>query len=408
MKFLKAVSVDKFRELLEDIPKLALGSKHVPLNDAFNRRVAEDIESPIDVPHFRKSRMDGFAVRAEDTFGAEETNLIPLEQVESIEAGDIPQKKLKKGECSYVATGAAIPEGADAVVMVEYTDKENDKVLVSKAVTPGTYIVEIGHDVEKGEIVLKKDSLVDLPTMGILSACGIKTVPVYRKPQVSLMSTGNELVPHDVQELEVGKIYDINSIVLQQAIKNTGSRVKYLGIIKDNFEDLREKIERGLSESDIVILSGGTSKGEGDLAVRVLDKFDNIEVQVHGVKIKPGKPLIFAKLENKIIFILPGYPTSALSCFYVFIDDFLRKLSGYPLRNKDAKELEVGERIYSPIGRHHFKAVKIKTIDGIKKVFPIKTGSEAISTLFYSDGYIEIGELEEIVEKGDKKTFYRY
>lgn len=408
MKFLKAVSVDKFRELLEDIPKLALGSKQIPLNDAFNRRVAEDIESPIDVPHFRKSRMDGFAVRADDTFGAEETNLIPLEQVESIEAGDIPQKKLKKGQCSYVATGAAIPEGADAVVMVEYTDKENDKVLVSKAVTPGTYIVEIGHDVEKGEIVLKKDSLVDLPTMGILSACGIKTVPVYRKPQVSLMSTGNELVPHDVQELEVGKIYDINSIVLQQAIKNTGSRVKYLGIIKDNFEELKESIERGLSESDIVILSGGTSKGEGDLAVRVLDKFDNIEVQVHGVKIKPGKPLIFAKLENKIIFILPGYPTSALSCFYVFIDDFLRRLSGYPLRNKDAKELVVGERIYSPIGRHHFKAVKIKTIDGVKKLFPIKTGSEAISTLFYSDGYIEIGELEEIVEKGDKKTFYRY
>ena len=408
MKFLKAVSVDKFRELLEDIPKLALGSKQIPLNDAFNRRVAEDIESPIDVPHFRKSRMDGFAVRADDTFGAEETNLIPLEQVESIEAGDIPQKKLKKGQCSYVATGAAIPEGADAVVMVEYTDKENDKVLVSKAVTPGTYIVEIGHDVEKGEIVLKKDSLVDLPTMGILSACGIKTVPVYRKPQVSLMSTGNELVPHDVQELEVGKIYDINSIVLQQAIKNTGSRVKYLGIIKDNFEELKESIERGLSESDIVILSGGTSKGEGDLAVRVLDKFDNIEVQVHGVKIKPGKPLIFAKLENKIIFILPGYPTSALSCFYVFIDDFLRRLSGYPLRNKDAKELVVGERIYSPIGRHHFKAVKIKTIDGVKKLFPIKTGSEAISTLFYSDGYIEIGELEEIVEKGDKKDFYRY
>jgi putative molybdopterin biosynthesis protein len=222
------------------------------------------------------------------------------------------------------------------------------------------------------------------------------------------MSTGNELVTHDVEKLEMGKIYDINSVVLQQGIKNTGASVNYLGIARDDFNKLKEKIERGLNEGDIVLLSGGTSKGEGDLAVRVLDTFDNIEVQVHGVKIKPGKPLIFAKLEKKMIFILPGYPTSALSCFYVFIDDFLRRLSGYPLRGKTAEELEVGERIYSPIGRHHFKAVQLKSIDGTKKLFPIKTGSEAISTLFYSDGYIEIEELEEIVEKGDKKTFYTY
>jgi len=408
MKFLKAVSVDKFRELLKDISRLELGEEELQLEEVFNRRVARDIKSPIDVPHFRKSRMDGFAVRAEDTFGAEEDNLIPLHQVDSIEAGDVPQKKIKEGECAYVATGAAIPEGGDGVVMVEFTDKNNGKVLISKAVTPGTYIVEIGHDVKKGDTILKKNSLIDLPTLGILSACGVKSVPVYKKPRVSLMSTGNELITHDVEELEMGKIYDINSVVLQQGIKNTGASVNYLGIAKDDFNELKEKIERGLNEGDIVLLSGGTSKGEGDLAVRVLDTFDNIEVQVHGVKIKPGKPLIFAKLEKKMIFILPGYPTSALSCFYVFIDDFLRRLSGYPLRGKTAEELEVGERIYSPIGRHHFKAVQVKSIDGTKKLFPIKTGSEAISTLFYSDGYIEIEELEEIVEKGDKKTFYTY
>jgi len=222
------------------------------------------------------------------------------------------------------------------------------------------------------------------------------------------MSTGNELVSHDVQELEIGKIFDINSITLRQAISNTGSEVNYLGIVKDDFEELKKRIEQGFKESDIVILSGGTSKGEGDIGVKVLDTFDNIEVQVHGIKIKPGKPLIFAKLENKIIFILPGYPTSSLSCFYVFIDDFLRRLSGYPLRTKVAQEYEVGERIYSLIGRHHFKPVELKEVDGVKKIFPIKTGSEAISTLFYSDGYIEIEELEELVEKGDKKIFYTY
>lgn len=408
IKFLKTISVDKFRTLLKELPPLQLGIEQINLEKSFNRKIAEDIKSPINVPHFRKSRMDGFALRAKDTFGAEEDNLIPLTQIEVIEAGEIPQKTIKEGQCAYVATGAVIPNGADAVVMVEYSEKQDHKILISKAVTPGTYIIGIGHDVKKGETILQKDSLINLPTMGILSACGIQSVPVYQKPKLSLMSTGSELVTHDVSELKIGKIYDINSIVLKQAIFNTGSKVNYLGIIRDNFDELKQGIEHGLNKSDIMILSGGTSKGEGDLGIRVLDTFENIEIQVHGIKIKPGKPLIFAKLENKIIFILPGYPTSTLSCFYVFIDDFLRRLSGYPLRTKNTEELEIGERIYSPIGRHHFKAVELRNIDGKRKIFPIKTGSEAISTLFYSDGYIEIEELEEIVEKGDKKTYYTY
>jgi molybdenum cofactor synthesis domain-containing protein len=408
MKFLKAISVDKFRSLLKDLPLIKLNIEEIPLHDAFNRRVAKNIRSPLNVPHFRKSRMDGFAVRAKDTFGAEEDNLIPLKQIESIEAGDIPQKKVGKGECSYVATGAAIPNGADAVVMVEFTDKQNDTILISQAATPGGYVIGRGHDIKKGDVILQKESIVDLPTLGILAACGIKNVDVYEKPTISLMSTGNELVSHDIKDLKIGQIYDINSVVLHQAIKSTGVNVNYLGIVKDDFVELKRKIEQAFNESDIVILSGGTSKGEGDLGERVLDTFEDIEIQVHGVKQKPGKPLIFAKLREKIIFILPGYPTSALSCFYVFIDDFLRKISGYPLRNKSTEQLEVGERIYSPIGRHHFKPVKVKEVDGVRKLFPIKTGSEAISTLFYSDGYIEIEELEEIVEKGDKKTFYTY
>lgn len=408
IKFLKTVSVERFRTLLKELSPLKLGSEEVNLENSFNRKISMDVKSPIDVPHFRKSRMDGFAVKAEDTFGAEEDNLISLKQIEVIEAGDIPQKVIKKGECAYVATGAPIPEGANAVVIVEYSQKKDNIISISQAVTPSTYIIEIGHDVKKGETIIKEDTLVDLPTMGILAACGIQTVPVYQKPKISLISTGSELVTNETSDLEIGQIYDINSIVLKQAISNTGSEVNYLGIVKDDFKQLKQIIEKGLKESDLVILSGGTSKGEGDLGVRVLDTFENIEVQVHGIKIKPGKPLIFAKLQNKIIFILPGYPTSALSCFYVFIDDFLRRLSGYPLRGKNAEELEIGERIYSPIGRHHFKAVELREVDGVQKIFPIKTGSEAISTLFYSDGYIEIEELEEIVEKGDKKVFYTY
>ncbi|MFW9989866.1 MAG: molybdopterin molybdotransferase MoeA [Candidatus Odinarchaeota archaeon] len=406
MKFLKTTSVDEFKNILNSIEKLTKDEELIPLEEAFNRIISRDITSTINVPHFRKSRMDGYAVIAEDTFGAEEDNLIELELIETIQAGDIPQKELHKGQCSYVATGAAIPENSNGIIMVEFSDKKESKISISTAITPGTYIIEIGHDVKKGDIIVKKNKLIDLSTIGILASCGIKEVSVYKKPIISLISTGNELVSHDIKELEIGKIYDINSIVLKKAIENTGVQVIFQGIIKDEYNDLKSAINNALEQSEIVILSGGTSKGEGDLGPKVLEEYNDIEILVHGVKIKPGKPIIFAKFKKKILFILPGYPTSALSCFYVFIDNFLRKISGFPLRNKFSRIIETGERIYSTIGRHEFKTVKIQRESGIDKIFPIKTGSEAISTMFYADGYIEIDELESIIEKGDKREVF--
>ena len=406
MKFLKTISVEEFRQILNSIQRVETGEELISLNDSFNRTTSNDIISKIDVPHFRKSRMDGYAVMAEDTFGAEEDSIIELELVEIIQAGDIPQKKLSQGQCSYVATGGAIPENSNAVLMVEFTEKRENKVLISNAVSPGTHVIAIGHDVKKGDIIVKKDSLINLATIGILASCGIQEVPVYVKPKVSLISTGNELVSQDVKELDIGKIYDVNSFVLTKAIQNTGVQLEFLGIVKDNYEDLKNNIDKALTSSDIVILSGGTSKGEGDLGPKVLEEYKDIEIFIHGVKIKPGKPIIFVKMEKKILFILPGYPTSALSCFYVFIDNFLRRMSGFPLREKFAKELIIGERIYSTIGRHEFKTVKIQEQDGISRIFPIKTGSEAISTIFQSDGYIEIDELESIIEKGEIRKVY--
>ncbi len=406
MKFLKTISVEEFKNILESVPRLKFEDEKVNLGESFNRILSRDVNSKINVPHFRKSRMDGYAVIAEDTFGAEEDNIIELEPIETIQAGDIPKKKLTKAQCSYVATGAAVPENSNGVVMVEFTDQKNSKISISKAVTPGTHIIEVGHDVKKGDLIVKKNTIIDLATIGILASCGIKELTVYRRPIVSLISTGNELVNHDIKQLEIGKIYDINSVVLKKAIENTGVQVDFLGVVKDDYADLKNIIDKALNESDIVILSGGTSKGEGDLGPRVLEDFSDIEIYVHGVKIKPGKPIIFVKLKKKLIFILPGYPTSALSCFYVFIDNFLRKMSGFPLREKFSKKLEIGERIYSTVGRHEFKAVKIKEENGGKKIFPIKTGSEAISTMFYADGYIEIDELESIIAKGDKRRVY--
>ena len=406
MKFLQTIKVEEFKNLLGSIPKIKIKEEIIPLEDAYNRVLFRDIISPINVPHFRKSRMDGYAVIAEDTFLAEEDNFIEFELIETIPAGEKPQKKLSKGQCSYVATGAAIPENTDGVVMVEFTEKIEDMILISKAITPGTNIGEIGHDIQKEQIIVKKDRLIDLATLGVLASCGIKEVPVYKKLKVGLISTGNELVSDTVKELEIGKIYDVNSIILKKAIENTGVSVEFFGILKDDFNELKSAIDLALKHSEIVILSGGTSKGEGDLGPKVLEEYKDKEIMVHGVRIKPGKPIIFTKFSNKMIFILPGYPTSALSCFFVFIDNFLRKNSGYPLKETYSKHFEVGERMYSTIGRHEFKTIQIKEVDGMKKIFPIKTGSEAISTMFYADGYVEIDELESIIEKGDKRRVY--
>ncbi|MFX1340206.1 MAG: gephyrin-like molybdotransferase Glp [Promethearchaeota archaeon] len=405
-KFLKTIRVEDLKNILDSIPKINLEVETIILDQTFNRVLSEDVVSNIDVPHFRKSRMDGYAVIAEDTFKAEEDNIIPLKLIETIRAGEKPQKKLKSGQCLYVATGAAIPDGANGVVMIEFTEKKDNEIYISKAITPGTHIVNIGHDIKKGQIIVSKNSLIDLPTIGVLASCGIEQVKVYKKPIVSLMSTGDELVSLNIKELEIGKIYDVNSSVLKKAIENTGAEVKFLGIIEDKLEILKETFDLALKNSDIIILTGGTSKGEGDLGPKMLEEYKDIEILVHGVRMKPGKPIIFCKIKNKIIFILPGYPTSALSCYYVFIEDFLRRMSGLSLKEKNSKEYEVAERIYSTVGRHEFKTVKIKEFEGVKKILPVQTGSEAISTMFYADGYIEIEELEAIVEKGDKKRVY--
>ncbi|MHA2050030.1 MAG: molybdopterin molybdotransferase MoeA [Promethearchaeota archaeon] len=406
MKFLRTIKVGEFKEILDTITIPLADEELIHIDSSFNRTLSRDIKSKINVPHFRKSRMDGYAVLAQNTFGAEEDNIIELVLIETIQAGDIPQKKLEDNQCSYVATGSAIPENATGVVMVEFTEKKEDNVLISKAITPGTHVIEIGHDIKIDEIIVKKGTLIDLATMGILASCGISDVWVYNQPSVSLISTGNELVTQEVLKLDIGKIYDVNSIVLKKAIENTGVSVKFLGIVKDDYQELKNILDKALTHSNIVILSGGTSKGEGDLGPKVLEEYTDIEILVHGVKIKPGKPIIFVKLKTKVIFILPGYPTSALSCFYVFIDNFLRKMSGYPLRERFSEDIEIGERVYSTVGRHEFKAVKVIVEDGIKKIYPIKTGSEAISTLFYGDGYIEIEELESIIEKGDIRRVY--
>lgn len=406
MKFLKTISVSELRTILSNIPQLDLEVEELPLKEAYGRKLSRDIESPIDVPHFRKSRMDGYAVIAKDTFLASEDTPVDFILVDHIQAGEVPKKEIQKGQCAYVATGAAIPDGADAVIMVEFTEIKENVISSTQSVTPDTHIVKIGHDFKKGNKICQKNKFIDVPTIGLLSACGVEKIWVYKRPKISLISTGDELVSSDIKHLDVGKIYDINSNVLKISIKNAGAEVEYLGIVKDSFDTIKEVIDRALATSNITILSGGTSKGEGDFAPQVLETYNDIEIMIHGVRIKPGKPFIFAKIGDKSVFVLPGYPTSALSCFYIFIEDFIRRMAGYPLRDKNSISLEVGKRIYSTVGRHEFKPVKIENINGIKKIIPIQTGSEAISTLFNADGYIEIEELESIVEKGDVRTVY--
>ncbi|BAW31731.1 MAG TPA: molybdopterin-binding protein [Methanothermobacter sp.] len=377
-----------FKEIYQP-PKI----EEVELEDAYGRILAQDVKSPIDLPPFNRASRDGYAVRAEDTFKASEDNPKILECIETIEAGSIPRKKIRRGYCSRISTGAPVPEGADAIIMVEYTEEEGDKILIYKSAYPNQHIALKGSDISKNDTISKKGALLSPEKIGALSAAGITKVPVITKLKIGILSTGNELIePSD--DWNPGKIFDSNSHSIAAAVKNCGCKPKILGIVKDDHRELQKAIQSSIRECDILITSGGTSAGAGDI---LRDIIDNIgEVIIHGISIKPGKPTLIGKIDEKLVFGLPGFPVSALIIFNVFLRPYLMELSGKSLRYKYVRELPLAQRLHSSKGRVHYALVKIK--DG--KAHPILKDSGAITSLADADGYIKIPKNVEILEEG--------
>ncbi len=387
----------RFQEVVKPTP---VGDETAPLAEARNRVLSRDVTASINVPFFDRSNFDGYAVRAEDTFGAEETAPVFLRvNPEILSCGVIPEGTLEKGTATVIATGGVTPRGADGVVMIENTQPCTEGIQVLKPIVPGSGVSLAGSDIGVGEVVLRQGDHLGFRETGTLAALGEAEVRVWKRPRVGILSTGDEIISPG-EPMTVGKVYDSNSMVVAHAVEELGCEAVHLGIAPDEEKHLEEQVRRGL-ELDFLILSGGTSKGEGDQNYRVFEKIGNPGILVHGVSLKPGKPLCLAVLEGTPAAILPGFPTSAIFTFTRFIAPVLRMLSGLPPESHDAQTAKVPLRINSDKGRTEFNLVHLVQGDAGFSAYSTGKGSGSVTGFARADGFIEIPKETEMVEAGE-------
>lgn len=367
----------------------------VSITEAMGRILAEDQISDIDVPPFARAAMDGFAVSAEDTYGAGKFDPINLEILENIHAGENPSQVVEESACSQIATGAPMPEGADSVIKVERTEKRDGTVDVYKPVHPGENVSPKGEDIEVDEVVLNEGGYITSAKIGAMAAMGKEKVKVYCKPEIGVIPTGDEVVPLG-EELKPGQIYDVNSYTLSSLIEENGCISVKGTIVQDDIEGLKEAIKRRSEELDMVLFSGGSSVGDKDILVDALDSIG--EVIFHGVKLKPGKPTLFGKVKGTPVIGMPGYPTSCLNTAQQLIRPALREMARLPDPPERTVETVLQKRITSSLGRQQYMTVRVEG----NKAYPVYKQSGAITSMANADGYFRISENVELVDKGEE------
>ena len=391
-----------FRETIrvEDAKALTLEAatpvdrvERISLSDASGRVLAVSVESQIDVPPFDRAAMDGYAVIAADTFGASRDNAKPLRLIHTSYSGDAAGRPISNSECVEIATGAPLPEGADAVVMVEETDKTNESVRIFAPVYPGQHVGKRAADIAKGQPVVSSGTVLNPGKLGALAAIGTTMIDVYVRPRVAILSTGNEIIEPG-QPLGPGQIYNINRFTLASIIEQHGGTVTVGDTVPDTLPDLVAAIRRNAS-ADLIIFSGGSSVGERDLMLDALQQTG--EVIFHGVAVKPGKPTLLGKVGTTPVLGMPGNPTSCLSNAYLLVIPMLRRMARLPPYESRTMRVPLARRIVSTTGRHQFYTVRV--IDGA--AVPAFKGSGDITSMAHADGYFEIPAKIDIVEAGE-------
>lgn len=373
----------------------------VSIEQSLGRIAFEDVFSPIELPEFSRSVVDGYAVLSKDTYGAGESMPVFLETVGHVDMGKPALGKISSGNTIYVPTGAMIPEGADAVVMIEYVENlDESTIAVYSPVAPGQGIIKKGDDVKLGDKVLVKGKKIKSRDIGVLSALGIEYIKVFKKLKISVISTGDEIV-NSFGEVKQGEVRDINTHLISAMAEESGAEISLKLLVPDEFEKLREAIQKALEASDIVVLSGGSSVGAKDMTAKAIESMDDGEVFVHGVAVKPGKPTIIGRSGDKALFGLPGHPSSAMVIYKVFVDYLIRK---YYSMSEDIIYVEAlcGENIHSAPGKETYQPVELIDREGIYEAMPIYGKSAAITTVARSIGYIRISENKEGIKKGEK------
>ncbi|HIP58304.1 MAG TPA: molybdopterin biosynthesis protein [Archaeoglobus profundus] len=397
--FRELISLDEAKKRLFSAVKVIQKVEEIPLTEAYGRILAEDYYSEVDIPPFDRATMDGYAVKAEDTFGAEEDNPVELKVIGKVEAGEVPNMEVRKGTAVEISTGAVIPKGANAVVMVEYTSRKNDSILIYKPVPPGANIMSAGSDIRAGELLVRKGTKLTAREIGVLASAGFDKVKVITKPKIAVVSTGNELKSPG-EKLEFGKIYDVNTYTICAGIIENGGEPIPLGIARDDESEIRSMILRGLELADMVILSGGTSAGVGDKIYRILGELG--EILAHGIAVKPGKPTVLAIVDDKPVIGLPGYPTSALMIFELIVAPLIRLMAGLQKEEYKSIKARIPIRYISAMGRREFLPVNIVKSEGGFVAYPFVDYSGAISTLAEADGFVEIPENKFILEENEE------
>ena len=403
-QFLNLASAEEAEESFwQAVQPEPLGEELIPLADARERILSRNVIAKHNVPYFDRSNFDGFAVRAEDTFGAQETAPVSLKlNQEVLACGVVPKKSVTQGTATTIATGGVMPRGADAVVMIENTfpieaDKSGEAgIKILKAVAPSDGVSVAGSDIGAGEVVLRIGDLLGYRETGTLAALGEAKVWVWRRPKVGIISTGDELVTPGGQ-MELGKVFDSNATVLGHAVEELGCEPVHFGIVPDE-ESRLETVLRESLELDFVMISGGTSKGEGDLNYRVFEKYNNPGILVHGVALKPGKPLCLAILAGTPAAILPGFPTSATFTFSKFIAPVLRAMAGRLPEPTTHVKANVPVRLNSDKGRTEFNLVHLVRNDSGFSAYSTGKGSGSITGFARADGFMEIPRNTEMVE----------
>jgi molybdopterin molybdotransferase len=382
-----------------------LSSERVGVEQSLHRVLSEDILSPINLPEFPRSTVDGFALKAKDSYGASEKNPAILRLIGEIPMGQVSDIEVKDGEAVKVATGGMVPKGADAVEMLEYTDwVDNHTLHAFKPISPLENVIQVGEDVKAGEVVLHRGHLIRPQDIGLMAGIGRTHVHLFLRPRVAIISSGDEIIPIEAVP-KPGEVRDINRYTIVSMVEEAGGIPVFLGIARDRFDDLKEKIERGLKETDMVVVTGGSSVGTLDLTVEVLQIFPETEVLAYGVSIRPGKPTLVADVDGKPFLGLPGHPVSAVVVFHFFGKPILKILSGISKEwvwQQMKIKAKAARNIPSVPGREDYVRVKLEEKDGNFWAHPIFGKSGAISHLAKANGLIKIGINEEGLEEGEE------
>jgi putative molybdopterin biosynthesis protein len=387
------------RRWLEGLQPQVLEAEPVALTTALGRILAEDVLAALDVPAFDRSNLDGYALRSEETFGAaEETPHRFRLNPEELATGVVPRIAVGPGTATPIATGGMLPRGADAVAMIEITSLEGDSIIVAKAVPPGTGLSFAGTDIARGELVLRRGTRLTSRETGVLAAIGRAEVRVVRRPRVAILSTGDELVAPG-SELPPASVYDSNSTILADAIRELGGEPRPLGIVGDEEFTIEAALSRAL-ECDVVLLSGGTSKGAGDLSYRILARRQP-GILVHGVALKPGKPICLGAIGRTPVAILPGFPTSAVFTFHEFVAPLLLRLAGGRTVDRTTLEATLPVRFNSERGRTEYVLVNLVEGAGGLTAYPMGKGSGSVTAFSRADGFVVIPRLQEYLEVGE-------